>query len=176
VSILNKIFFSLVQPNSYNNSIISVMKKFLVLSFCLFCLVSVNAQTTKLLFSYDTAGNQIARTLCVNCPVGSGRPGKPAEVKTPEIETVVIDKVTFYPNPVAEELNVKWELINNRTVDNIAVYNLNGALMQMYNDLKNDSETSGLKVIPFGSYPAGMYIVSLTYSDGEQKSLQVIKK
>lgn len=148
------------------------MKKLLVLVLGLFGFFISNAQTTKLLFSYDTAGNQIARTLCVNCPVGSGRPAKPVETKEEEIETIVIDKVTFFPNPVQEELNIQWELVNNRTVDNIAVYNLNGALMQSFTDLK----TENLKVIPFGVYPSGMYIVSLTYNDGEQKSLQIIKK
>lgn len=147
------------------------MKKLLVAVFFIYNLFSWS-QASKLLFSYDTAGNQIARTLCVNCPIGSGRYAKSPEIKTPEIETVVLDKVTFYPNPVAEELNVKWELIDNKTVENIAVYDLNGALMQIYSDLKNDN----LKVLPFGIYPSGMYIVSLTYSDGEQKSLQVIKK
>jgi Secretion system C-terminal sorting domain len=145
----------------------------LIFGIFLIGIINANAQTNKLLFSYDTAGNQIARTLCVNCPANLGRPGKPKEVqKTPEIETVVIDKVTFFPNPVAEELNIKWELIDNKTVENITVYNLNGALMQSYSDLKNDT----LKVLPFGIYPSGMYIVSLTYSNGEQKSLQIIKK
>ncbi len=147
------------------------MKKFLVivLFFCGF--LELNAQN-KLLFNYDTAGNQITRSLCVNCPVGQGRPAKPVDTKEEEIETIVIDKVTFYPNPVQEELNVRWELIVNRTVQNIAIYNINGAIMQVYNDLQNET----LKVLPFGSYPSGMYIVSLTYSDGEQKSLQIIKK
>lgn len=147
------------------------MKKifaFIFMFFNLFCWT----QTTKLLFSYDTSGNQIARTLCVNCPVGQGRPSNSVEASKIETETIVLDKVTFFPNPVAEELNIKWELISNKTVDYITVYNTNGALMQNYIDLKNDS----LKVIPFGSYPSGMYIVSLTYSDGEQKSLQIIKK
>lgn len=148
------------------------MKKILVLVLGLFGFLISNAQTTKLLFSYDTAGNQIARTLCVNCPVGQGRPAKPVDTKEEEIEIIVIDKVTFFPNPVQEELNIQWELVNNKTVDNIAVYNLNGALMQTFSDLKNET----LKVLPFGSYPSGMYIVSLTYNDGEQKSLQIIKK
>ena len=148
------------------------MKKILIFGIFLIGIINANAQTTKLLFSYDTAGNQITRTLCVNCPANLGRPAKPKEEKTPEIETVVIDKVTFFPNPVQEELNIKWELIDNKTVENISVYNLNGGLMQSFTDLK----TENLKVIPFGIYPSGMYIVSLTYSDGEQKSLQVIKK
>ena len=148
------------------------MKKFFVFSMFLIGFFQVYAQTNKLLFSYDTAGNQITRTLCVNCPANLGRPAKPKEEKTPEIETVVIDKVTFFPNPVQEELNIKWELIDNKTVENISVYNLNGAIMQIYSDLK----TENIKTIPFGIYPSGMYIVSLTYSDGEQKSLQIIKK
>ncbi len=130
----------------------------------------------KLLFSYDTAGNQITRSLCVNCPVGQGRPAsgnqESTKEKNIEIEIIVLDKVTFFPNPVQEELNIQWELTDDKTVENIAVYNLNGAIMQNYIDFKNER----LKVIPFGSYPSGMYIVSLTYSDGEQKSLQVVKK
>jgi Secretion system C-terminal sorting domain len=154
------------------------MKPFL-LQLLLFFTVFLTAQTTtnKLLFSYDTAGNQIQRSLCVSCPAGLGRPGTPVgegqTSKTPEtVEVVVLDKVTFYPNPVLEELHIKWELIEGKSVASISVYNFNGALLQTLTDLKNETNT----IVPFASYPNGTYIVSVVYSDGDSKNMNIVKK
>ncbi|MEO8237474.1 MAG: T9SS type A sorting domain-containing protein [Flavobacterium sp.] len=149
------------------------MKKELLLVILLFSFLS-NAQQ-KLTFSYDTAGNQINRTLCL-----SGCTGKPAkEVK--EIEALVEedmekfypeDAISYYPNPVKEELYLKWELIGSNTVTSIQIYNLNGQLVKSYSNLEKENAEN----IPFQSYPTGIYAVVLFYSNNEQKSIKIIKQ
>lgn len=56
--------------------------KYYITLFVLGLAVLSQAQTTKIKFSYDTAGNQVSRTLCVNCPPETGK-----EIK--EIEAIV---------------------------------------------------------------------------------------
>ncbi len=145
--------------------------KLLLLALFHFMTIITIAQN-KILFSYDTAGNQIKRELCINCPAGLGKSTKPQETKNEPIEVVVIDKVSFFPNPVLEELNINWELVNDKYVENIAVYNLTGAQLISFKIEKDEIS----KIIPFYNYAAGYYLVNLNYNNGESKSLNIIKK
>ena len=105
------------------------MNKLLTLLLFL-CGIMCNAQD-KILFSYDNAGNQIKRELCINCPSGTG---KTTNVKPKEIIALTEDDlqkffpddlISYYPNPVKEELYLKWELKDENLVNSIQVYGLN---------------------------------------------------
>ena len=149
------------------------MKKELLFLLFLFSFIT-NAQQ-KLTFGYDTAGNQITRTLCL-----SGCTGKPAkEVK--EIEALVEedmekfypeDAISYYPNPVKEELFLKWIISEGNYVSSINIVSMVGQMLKQYHT------TSGTDTqnIPFQEYPTGVYIVLLNYSNGEQKTIKIIKK
>jgi len=149
------------------------MKKELLLVILLFSFLS-NAQQ-KLTFSYDTAGNQINRTLCL-----SGCTGKPAkEVK--EIEALVEedmekfypeDAISYYPNPVKEELFLKWIISEDNYVSSINIVSITGQVLRQYHTTSGTATQN----IPFQEYPTGVYIVLLNYSNGEQKSIKIIKK
>jgi hypothetical protein len=67
---------------------------------------------------------------------------------------------------------VKWTFVDDKKIENISVYNMNGALLQQFTHFNADN----LQTIPFSSYPEGMYEVVLTYSNGEKKSLKIVKK
>lgn len=125
----------------------------------------------KILFTYDTAGNQIQRELCINC---TGKKAKDLKEITKEdlITSEVSDQISYYPNPVKEELYLFWELVNDKTVSSIQVYAINGKVLQSFQ--KRDKVN--LQTIPFQSYPRGVYAVVLMYSNGEQKSIKIIKK
>lgn len=119
-------------------------------------------------FSYDKAGNQTQRLLCINCTA------KHSALKKGEIalEIITEDKITYYPNPVKEELNLSWELTDNNTVTSIQVYNLIGQMLKTYTDTKSNTT----QVIPFQEYSRGTYMVELSYSDGKQKTFKIIKQ
>lgn len=149
------------------------MKQQLLLLALLFCLIS-RAQTTKLNFTYDNSGNQKTRILCINC---LSKPNK----EITEISSITQenlnkfsddDVISYYPNPVKEELYLQWELQNENYITSIQIFSITGQLLKQYltsNKIKN-------KNVPFQSYPSGMYIVLLKYNKGEEKTIKIIKQ
>jgi len=151
------------------------MKKIITLLLFGVCLLS-NAQQ-KITFGYDVAGNQVTRVLCLSGCVPSSKPAK--EIK--EIEAITEedmlkfseeDVISYYPNPVKEELYLKWQLINDNKVTSIMVYGMSGQILQTL--LK--TENTDNQIILFGDYPRGVYLVSLSYKSGEVKTIKIIKQ
>lgn len=130
----------------------------------------------KIVFDYDNAGNQIKRELCINCDK--------AKYKTTNIEAVEKvkdeemqkffpeDLVSYYPNPVREELFLKWELGDNNAVSVIQVYNIAGQILQTF----SQTEKKNALTIPFQTYPAGTYLIILVYNSAEHKTIKIIKQ
>ena len=150
------------------------MKKILPY-LALLCALAAGAQD-KVVFEYDDAGNQIKRELefCSDCNRREQSPvtpkSKPADQDLSKFFPG--DEISYYPNPVKEELYLKWELINDNSVSSIEVYSLTGQLLQRYTDLKNSST----KNISFLEYPQGTYNLLMSYANGERKSIKIIKK
>lgn len=151
------------------------MKKLLFLTL-LFVTISSYSQN-KILFKYDASGNQEKRSLCINCPSNLGKDGTVISKDVSEITDADLikafpeDNISYYPNPVKEELYLKWELIDGNKVSEIQIYSLTGQLVGSYNKLENTNE----KILYFQKYPQGMYDVLLVYTNGEQKSIKIIK-
>jgi len=126
------------------------------------------------LFQYDTAGNQIVRSLCLNCPPLAAKKSNPdsSEENLPFEKFFPEDVISYYPNPVKEELHLKWDLINNNTVHSIQVYSFSGQLLRSYKNL----ESTTVKNISFQEFSTGTYTVLLQYSNGEQQSIKIIKQ
>ncbi|OXA75881.1 Por secretion system C-terminal sorting domain-containing protein [Flavobacterium aquidurense] len=136
-----------------------------------------NAQQ-KITFNYDSAGNQILRELCLS---GCNPLAKPAKEEVKEIEALADedllkfsqeDVISYYPNPVKEELYIKWELKDENYVTSIQVFNLTGQLLRSYEPTAHNDNQN----IAFQDYPTGIYAVMLYYNNGEQKSIKIIKK
>ncbi len=123
-------------------------------------------------FYYDDAGNQITRVIEVSSPRGA----KDEDFKNPATllneDFIQDDKISYYPNPVREELYVNWKNKDNNIVNTIELYNLNGQLLKTYPDLKS-YETA---TINFQSYPEGFYEVVLFFENGTQQTLKIVKK
>lgn len=148
---------------------IKLLMLFFSISFC------GSAQILK--FSYDSSGNQTSRQLClVNCSSA----GKKTDEVLKEIEMLTEqdllkfsqdDVISYYPNPVKEELYLKWQLQDKNYVSSVHVYNLNGQTLYSI----NENKTTDNQNLSFREYQAGVYIVVLTYSDGNEKSIKIIK-
>lgn len=117
-------------------------------------------------FTYDAAGNQTQRLLCINCN------NKQTATYKEEVAPITEDNLSYYPNPVKQELNLSWQLVDNTTIVAINVYNLNGQLLKTYADTK----TNTAQIIPFQDYPTGVYVVELLYSNKQQKTIKIIKQ
>ena len=148
--------------------------KNLLFASLLFC-VAMNAQNPdKLTFSYDAAGNQLNRILCVNCQSKPSKEIKEIEAVTKEdlLQFSPEDVISYYPNPVKEELYLTWQLTEDNYVNAIQVYSVSGQLLKQY-QLSSQANNQN---IPFQAFPAGVYAVLLNYSNGEQKSIKIIKQ
>lgn len=149
------------------------MKKQLLLLFLGFSLFG-KAQN-KIFFDYDTAGNQIKRELCLSCPRSKFQVdalNKVVAIQEEDLQKFFPeDVISYYPNPVKEELYIKWELTAQKTVTTIFLFSSSGQQLQVYNGLDQLSNYT----IPFLNYPEGVYLVNLLYSDGEQKTIKIVK-
>ena len=148
------------------------MKKYLLLVFLSFSLFSKGQ--TKIKFSYDNAGNQTSRILCIGCPPETGKQVKEIEALVDEdLENIPgEDMISYYPNPVKEELYLKWELTNENYVTSIQLFSLTGQVLKTFQGTKNTNTQN----ILFQSYPSGVYVVLVNYKSGAPKSFKIIKQ
>jgi hypothetical protein len=151
-----------------------MMKQYLLVVMILFSIV-IQAQQ-KITFTYDSAGNQTKRELCLTCTAKKANATPPKEIAAVtenDLEKFFPEDVlSYYPNPVREELYLKWELSNDNYVKALQVYNFNGQVIKSY----SPSERDNTQTIPFQDYPAGVYLIVLEYSNGDQKTIKIIKK
>ncbi|MRX67045.1 Por secretion system C-terminal sorting domain-containing protein [Flavobacterium resistens] len=147
-----------------------------VLIFLFLCFITFSTAQNKLKFTYDNlTGNQINRTLCINC--ASAKPSKDNNaIQAVSDEDLLkfspTDVISYYPNPVKEELFIKWDLIDENYVTSIQVIGINGQVLTSYNCKKEINSQN----IPFQNLPTGVYIVSLEYNNREQKTIKIIKQ
>jgi hypothetical protein len=129
----------------------------------------------KITFEYDKAGNQINRKLCLNCTSKKSKevPKEIAAITEDDLEKFFPeDAISYYPNPVREELYLKWGLIDQDYVSQISVYSFNGQILKTY----SLSKENNAQTIPFQSYPTGTYVIVLQYKNGDQKTIKIIKQ
>lgn len=147
--------------------------KFYITILVLAISILSNAQQ-KINFTYDSAGNQINRVLCINCSAKQVK-----EIK--EIDAVVEedlekfseeDVISYYPNPVKEELYLTWKITDDNYLTSIKVISITGQVLRTYQSSDKDNTLN----IQFQSYPTGIYFVSLNYKSGEQKTIKIIKQ
>ena len=134
-----------------------------------------NAQQ-KITFNYDSAGNQIKRELCLSgCDPYAKQVKEIKEIEALTDEDLLKfsqeDVISYYPNPVREELYLKWELADNKLVSSIQVFSLTGQVLRTYETTSSNSQN-----IAFQSFPSGVYLVLLYYNNGDQKSIKIIKQ
>lgn len=152
-----------------------MMKHYLLL-LLVTCSLVIHAQQKKITFTYDAAGNQTIRELCLTCTAKKSNvtpPKETAAITEDDLEKFAPnDVISYYPNPVREELYLKWELTDENYVKALQVYSFNGQVLKSYSQSNSDNS----QTIPFQFYPAGIYLVVLEYSSGDQKTIKIIKK
>jgi hypothetical protein len=152
------------------------MKNYILLLLITFSGIT-QAQTKKITFDYDAAGNQINRTLvCINCKTlkqPGEEPKEIAAIKEEDLQQFAPgDAISYYPNPVREELYLQWQSTNDTYVKTVTVYSFNGQQLKSY----TQTASSNNQTIAFQPYPSGVYLVVLMYNSGDQKTIKIIKK
>lgn len=128
----------------------------------------------KIFFDYDIAGNQINREYCINC-ISNTATNKQAvaDIKPEDMQKFnPEDDFSYYPNPVKEELFLKWNNKLETFIISITIFNPSGVLLKSLE--KQDNLES--QNISFLQYPTGLYIISLGYSNGKKKTIKIIKE
>lgn len=152
------------------------MKKILLLLLLIFFNnLRVHSQT-KILISYDAAGNQIKRMICIDCASGTGKKSIPKTAETLVEDDLIKEdlnkNISYYPNPVLEQLYVKWDNTNDNYVVSIQIYSMAGQLLNKNDNLSGINFTT----IAFQNYPQGFYNLILVYSTGKKETLKIVKK
>ena len=145
--------------------------------FSIAMLISTFAMGQKLTFSYDASGNQTERKwVCINCPTGTNAEAindkllKFNDALLPENE-VTERKISVYPNPLTEILNVMWNVPKGIILNRIEVISMNGNKVFTSKHQPDQKETQ----ISFNKMSPGVYILIGYYSDGKKESLKVVK-
>ena len=147
------------------------------LFFLFAIIVSMQSYAQDLIkFDYDVAGNQIVRKLCLNCMQSKFFYSDSTKIdRLGEVELLKFypkDVISYYPNPVSEQLYLKWDLIDNNKVLSIDIFSVDGKIIHAISDLENKSET----ILQIEYFTEGVYYVMLNYTNGEKKSITIIKK
>jgi len=85
------------------------------------------------------------------------------------------DVISYYPNPVKEQLYVKWDLINgNKSKFNSIVFIKWLIVKIAYQKLERPQAA---RFMPLHEYPQDYYLLLLLYASGEQKkSVKIVKE
>ncbi|NJM80444.1 MAG: T9SS type A sorting domain-containing protein [Flavobacterium sp.] len=149
--------------------------KQLLLVFMFFVTFSGFCQK-RIKFEYDSSGNQIKRHVVLTSARVASNDSLIKGVEDLKEEDLQKnspeDVLSYYPNPVRDELYLKWDLIENNKVLKIEVYAFNGQLIKSFINLEKEST----KTIPFNEQPDGTYLVILFYTNNEQKSITLVKQ
>ena len=149
------------------------MKKILFTSAFIICSILSYSQDSRYDFAYDTAGNQITANRFVYFEIDpTGYVDKNVSDSDPYQKFYDEDTFSYYPNPVQEELYLKWENKEAEIISSFKLFSTSWALLKEYNSMEQERQ----HVISFGDYPQGFYIVQILYTDGSVKSITVVKK
>jgi hypothetical protein len=142
------------------------MKKLLLL---VLLVTTVSNAQKRIKFDYDTTGNQTERVICPNC-------GAKVSNENPKEEDFIKNEISssidYYPNPVKEELYLKWTNKLDANIEAIELSSISGQLLKKSTEMQDKKDTS----ITFSEYPQGMYVLVFIYTNGERESIKIVKQ
>ncbi len=129
----------------------------------------------KIIFKYDSAGNQIKReAIVINNRMSKAAPAKQIkDLTSSDLKTSdVSDEIKYYPNPVQEDLFIKWIETNNKKVVDLQLFDLSGQLLKTFSNFNGNNTMT----INFQEFPAGYFNLILNYDTSEKKILKILKQ
>ena len=112
---------------------------------------TISAQNSKLLFTYDTAGNQTERFYCPNNCSSKSANEKEKEEIVESVDEPSKNFISLYPNPTEGLITVKFESKSIERIESVQVYSTNGALLKTINAKSQNLEID-LRDVPSGVY------------------------
>lgn len=133
----------------------------------------------KIVFDYDSSGNQIFRGIVIEFSKSSFLYTSNGITKN-EVENIdnslekkgySDSKLNYYPNPVRDVLNIDWD-DNFKKVDYIVVNTSTGQRLQIVSNLSQSTATT----LDFINVPVGVYYLTVVYKDKTEEIIKIIKK
>ncbi|MFZ2283933.1 MAG: T9SS type A sorting domain-containing protein [Lutibacter sp.] len=159
------------------------MKKLLLFTFLFFfILFQINAQS-KLIFSFDTAGNQNQRFYCEGEPCSPPVPAAKSTETIKEIaeienlnaienqDLIADSKLNIYPNPTRERVFITFQNSSDNSIKQLNVFNAYSSLVKIVAIAKNYNQL----VFDLSGQASGLYLFVLVKEDGSTITEKVIK-
>ncbi len=144
------------------------MKRILIIIVCFFLTKLMFAQIT-VSYTYDNSGNRISRKVVILKNTTNDKTYTD-ESKSSEVEDIFgKGKITIYPNPTKELLNIRLKDIDIEKEIILQLYDTNGKLLKT-NKTKDTKTTINLS-----NNAAGIYILKII-SGNNKAEFSVVKK
>lgn len=127
----------------------------------------------KIIFDYDTAGNQIFRGIVIEMQDTSIQSINSIEDESETQQSFGYEetKLRYYPNPVKTQLQVEW----NKTFKAVDYMMLHTSSFQKLTEIRNLSQDEHTS-ITFDHLPTGSYYLSVYYMDGTKETVTILKR
>lgn len=148
-----------------------------ILRISIFLITTLGFSQSKLVFTYDTAGNQVKREYCKDGDCNTKRQTAPEEEIKEEIQEEISELTEFdksiavFPNPTKGLLTINWNQEYSSTIKEII-------LIDVASKVYNVKYTPGnhQAKIDLSSWPDGLYVVRFFLTDGNSLTKKIIKK
>ncbi len=146
--------------------------KLLTFTLALTASLSLYAQK-RITFDYDNSGNQIERTICVNCGARLANDSIRANQEVEKVQKEFKDNgISYFPNPVMEQLTIRWVNSEDIFIDRLEIISMSGQLVNVYSNLKNNES----QLVDFRTVAQGIYNVILWQNNGKKKTVKIVKR
>jgi len=130
-----------------------------------------SAATSRIIFTYDMAGNRKSRTIVLASPVME----ETEEIEDEENIAAIVEEqeaggtVIIYPNPTKGQLTVEFKGYNNNFSGNICLYTIKG------NTIISETIRAEKVYLELSDYPQGVYLLK-TDINGQVSTWKIIKE
>ncbi|WP_211356675.1 T9SS type A sorting domain-containing protein [Aquimarina intermedia] len=153
------------------------MIRILIITF--FSISTIGFSQSKLIFTYDSAGNQVKKVYCKtgNCEVLLKSANAKSVIEKVQSEKEIIEykefnnSISIFPNPTKGLLNLRWDSQYNDLISEIVVIDTASKVYSL-NFVSDDSMIK----LDLSYWPNGLYLVKFLFNDGNLITKKIIKK
>ncbi|MFK8299018.1 T9SS type A sorting domain-containing protein [Capnocytophaga cynodegmi] len=162
------------------------MIRYILITVLFLGMINFSYSQKQICFSYDSAGNQIQASICLNKETGALTKRPPLPDETEETSTTLEEKENITsedslpeitlkgaPNPTLGELIVYW--YHNEHQSLVRLFISSSDMRILYDNAHINSPSEQLQ-INMSSYVQGVYYLVGIFSDGTKKTVRIIKK